>query len=594
MLRQNLMKKKEKEREEAVAAARVERQKGDRSEKADQARFLRGKKRMDDDDPIWPRVAHQTDQHGPVQYNIKRKKKKMAKRKSTTPSYIRKKVKTLEGKVRNIQKFSRTYVPRGGFDVIGARGTDNSRAVFGNTYASANDLQKSLRKATRFRGDGDYFTDLARKYIPSGTFSSIGKSLGGMSGIPGMTAVGAYAGNKLSNLVGFGDYVPGMAIQSNQLIQGGETPITVNASDDLTGDIHMSHREFIGNVVAIPNALGVSPFSSLSYDINPGLISTFPWLSQIAQNYTMYDFEGLIYEYKPNYGEGAGASNALGKVIMATNYDPAAPPFSTATQMESYDYANSCKPSIGMIHGVETANKQTFGNMLYVRTGTTTRDKIFTDIGDFQIATEGIVGTANVPIILGELWVTYRIRLSRANLFGSLLCYNQQMDQHLGVSNGTTLLCGNTQTALPAFADANKYVFPSLTTEWAKRITNTIGTTLTAVGTGNNAILVTFPNNIVDGLFEINIQQNCPAATTVGPNTFVNCSQVLLPATSNFQSLTALPDALSLTNSSTIYIRVAAPGTLVASFQIGLSSGATVVGARSMIKITCVSQKVID
>jgi hypothetical protein len=66
--------------------------------------------------------------------------------------------------------------------------------------------------------------------------------------------------------------------------------------------------------------------------------------------------------------------------------------------------------------------------MKYVRTGTTTRDKALTDIGLFQLATEGIPFPSSSKVgdtlVIGELWATYTVKVSRANLYSSLLAYN--------------------------------------------------------------------------------------------------------------------------------------------------------------------------
>lgn len=316
------------------------------------------------------------------------------------------------------------------------------RRLFGPTYmqrladpslSEQTPQQRWMRRAMNYRGEGDYWSDIqgwGRKLIPTGSFAKAGKFMGGvLGGHFGLgeegAGIGQAAGGQLSKWVGFGDYGQPVA---NQLMGGASgvqnDRITVNASDDLTGDIYLSHSEYVGAVEATAASVDgdttPTPFNSKIYNLNPGLAASFPFLSQIAQNYEMYELMGCAWQYRPLYGEGAGTSNLLGKVVMATQYDPTAPAFFSSQQMQNYDYASSCKPSIGMIHGVETANKQQFGNMQYIRTGPTPKNLIFTDIGFTQISTEGIIppsGTpdsANFPI--GELWVTYRVKLSRAKL----------------------------------------------------------------------------------------------------------------------------------------------------------------------------------
>ena len=186
---------------------------------------------------------------------------------------------------------------------------------------------------------------------------------------------------------GRGDY------QVNQIVRGSShKPLQFGSSKNSSGDVFITHREFVQNITVVPPTGGGSTsFNNVSIAINPGLVTSFPFLSQIANAFTLYEFDGLVFEYKPTSGEyGSSASNQLGKVIMATNYDPDAQPFTSSVQMENYDYANSSKPSLGMMHGVECKSKSRATNILYTRNVASAKDKVFTDVGLLQIATEGI------------------------------------------------------------------------------------------------------------------------------------------------------------------------------------------------------------
>lgn len=226
---------------------------------------------------------------------------------------------------------------------------------------------------------------------------------------------------------GRGDYVlGGHDLIENQLVkQSGIKPLMINTHHGQSGDVIITHREFVANVTApVPaGGTGSSVFDCQTYSINAAFQDTFPWLSQIAQNFTLYEFQSLCFEYRPTSGEfGTTGSNALGKVILATEYDPDAPAFANSVAMENYDYAIVSKPSEHMLHGVECKNTQRYSNMLYTRTGNSTKDKVFTDLGLFQIATEGInvAGIFTPTVIVGELWVTYQVKLSRAQLYSEL------------------------------------------------------------------------------------------------------------------------------------------------------------------------------
>ncbi|AXH74444.1 MAG: viral coat protein [Circoviridae sp.] len=301
------------------------------------------------------------------------------------------------------------------------------RNMIGNDYRSASSGGKMLRNAMQYYGPGDYRSTLSR-FIPKGSFGYLGRKLGGMSGIPGLDAVGAYAGNKFANYVGFGDYNNDHGgVGSVNQIAGGHPPISVNASGDLTGDVIMTRTEFVGNVTVSTGAgQTITPFKITPYQINPGLAGTFPWLSQIASNFELYDWEGLMFMYRPTSGEfGASAvSNALGKVVMATKYGVTQfNPFTSTVEAQNYDYANSTKPSMSMVHGVETKNSQQVGgDMLVIRDDAVTNNAniVLYDLGRLYLMTEGIPLAANSTAIIGELWVTYKVRLSRAKLWASI------------------------------------------------------------------------------------------------------------------------------------------------------------------------------
>ena len=233
---------------------------------------------------------------------------------------------------------------------------------------------------------------------------------------------------------GMGDYGP---VTSNAIVHGVPSnaqniPVHTAAASNMTdsGDITLSHKEFIQNISiqATSTDQVSSQFTNQVFQLNPGLQNVFPFLSQLAQNFTLYSMQGLMFSYKPTSGEMGANSQQLGKVIMATDYDPQAVPFINSIQMENYQFSNTAKPSIGQVHGVECKPSESMLDMKYIRTGTVTRDLTLTDMGLFQIATEGIpfprstvVGTT---VVIGELWATYTVKVSRANLYSSLLGYN--------------------------------------------------------------------------------------------------------------------------------------------------------------------------
>lgn len=366
---------------------------------------------------------------------------------------------------------------KGVYKNVGPRGSDPSKAYWGADWATANEDQKIRRRAVAFKGAGDYRSVL--RYGSRGVGAVAGGALGYMSGgysgaIEGARS-GYGAGAGFSKFMGWGDY------SSNQIIDGGnnsQQAISVNQSN-MTGDIYVEHTEFVNNVYASATAAGSSPFQQTKYSLNPGDSQTFPFLSQIAQNYLLYEFQGLIFQYKPTSGESGAASNSLGKIVMATNYDPTESNFLNSVQMENEDYANSTKPSCGAVHGIETHPAQGVVDMRYVRTGNVSRDLAFYDLGNFFLATEGIPFSAAGSQVVGELWVTYRVRLSRANLYGALLGLNIDQDVISFSSSAAALV------------NAVTFVKSS----------NTLGVTIANVFA--TAFTLTFPANITLGTYMI-------------------------------------------------------------------------------------------
>lgn len=425
------------------------------------------------------------------------------------------------------------------------KGSERSVKFWGPDYKEAIDLQKNLRKALRYKGKGDYRETLS-KFIPKGTFAKVGGYLGRLSQIPGLDEVGHYAGGKLANYVGFGDYEqPAMG---NQLMGGSvmgntaHSSIMVNPMDD-SGDIWYSHSEFVQNVTASASGAGQSAFQLTKFPLNPGLAATFPFLSQLAQCFEIYEFHGLVFQYKPTSGESGATNNSLGKVIMATNYDPTAADFVNAVQMENYDYASSVKPSVGMIHGVETDMSKNITNAQFIRTGASSKQLPFTDLGNLYVATEGVPFAASGTQILGELWVSYKVRLSRANLYGSLLGYNIPFHYAHG-SN------------LSISSQANQ----------------TLGGTVSVAvnGGGYWELTYTFPSNISLGQFQwgLAVKTASASSTAIGTPTYTNATAGTGTPYYSSQVLAASGQALNGYGN----FNVVAPGSSIAILKIPLGN----------------------
>jgi len=237
----------------------------------------------------------------------------------------------------------------------------------------------------------------------SGTpFGTTGATIGSMFGPLG-TTVGRFLGSGIGSIFGSGDYKMGPSSRYNVLTNQNQIPKFASSKYAHT----VCHREYIGDIS------GTSAFTLRSYNINPGLAKTFPWLSTLAANYEEYKIHGMIFEYRSTSAEWNGSTQALGTVILATEYNSTRPSFANKIAMENHEYAVSGKPSANILHGIECARNQSALSEQYVRQGYnlfpsgSTGDQRFADFGEFQLATQGFTGT---PVV-GELWVSYCIEL---------------------------------------------------------------------------------------------------------------------------------------------------------------------------------------
>ena len=195
----------------------------------------------------------------------------------------------------------------------------------------------------------------------------------------------------------------------NQLVNPSGPSSSLSGSFDETNDVIIRHREYIQDI--IPTSSGFQT-QYTAYQ-NPGLSASFPWLSQLAQYFEEYQFIQLLYTVESMVTEGN--TNAQGTVMLCTQYNPTNAPFTSKQVMENYEHSQSFKTTQHAVHGVECDQNKKAGSVAeYIRTGPvpTGQDPKTFDLGLFQVATQGAYPNLNI----GELWVTYTVRLSKAKI----------------------------------------------------------------------------------------------------------------------------------------------------------------------------------
>lgn len=472
----------------------------------------------------------------------------------TYPMYERLKAEAAEARSSMSDRYSdaekAAYYKKKYMESKGSMGKNNAR----NTSAYYN--YKRTRAAQK---DRQRTADAARKRGP-GIISEGGKLLGGMagtalSGTPIGTAIGGFLGGKIGHLVeqitGFGDY----KIQSNSVMKGGMTPPQVVNTMNKGGYI-IRHREYITDILATQN------FTMQTFALNPGLATSFPWLSQIASSFEIFRFRGLLFEFKSLSSDSvlsSATSSALGAVIMSTQYNSLAPPFADKKTMENHEFANSCKPSCSMIHPIECKASQVVNDKLYVRTGENFRgDQRLYDLGEFCIATQGMQASSGVA---GELWATYEIEFYQ--------------NQFLPVVGTDHFQLANVSNSAPLGTST----LPGINTG------SSLGGTINAAGT-----IYSFPPNLSQGLYLVEVFWIGSSVAWTSPTIGLNqCVQVNLWRADGYSAIAA-PNTGSTTTQCayTTTVRVTGQGASITF------SGATLPGTSPIgdLWITAISNQI--
>lgn len=159
--------------------------------------------------------------------------------------------------------------------------------------------RRTVRKAKRrvIRGKGSYYSDYikpAAKYVVSRGLRYAGQYLGNKYGGSRGGQIGRNMGARFSKILGAGSYSAQVGIskpkggslaKSLEYDVNGELP----AMHSYNQSIRFRYREYIGD---LNTSTG---FSLTSFNLNPGLNSTFPYLSQLAVNFQEYRFHGLCF-----------------------------------------------------------------------------------------------------------------------------------------------------------------------------------------------------------------------------------------------------------------------------------------------------------
>lgn len=171
------------------------------------------------------------------------------------------------------------------------------------------------------------------------------------------------------------------------------------------GSAIITNTELFIDVVAPGNDL----FESVSYELNPGLGSVFPWLASIANRYETYRFLSLEYRYIPSVGTGTN-----GRFMIAPDYDPDDDNSSESkSKIATFDDAISTpvwQEATMRCKKANLAKRKTY----FTRSDNPTRtnSKLSYDALQLVLGYSGFTETT----LLGELYVKYTISLETPQL----------------------------------------------------------------------------------------------------------------------------------------------------------------------------------
>ncbi len=162
------------------------------------------------------------------------------------------------------------------------------------------------------------------------------------------------------------------------------------------GRVRIRHREYIQDIS------GSVAFANTQLNINPGISTTFPWLSQIARNYESYLFNKCEFQF-----ETQKSSSTNGSLMMAVDFDAADSAPTSKTEIMSYHNAVRSAVWAECVNHSDKQDLAKFGVQRYNRFAALAANldiKTY-DVGNINVATQGCADTSAI----GELYVDYDV-----------------------------------------------------------------------------------------------------------------------------------------------------------------------------------------
>lgn len=211
-----------------------------------------------------------------------------------------------------------------------------------------------------------------------------------------------------------------------------------------------SRREYVGELVTPPqpeDSKSPSYTGSVAiHDLNPGLRTVFPWLSQVA-SYEQFKFNRLSFNFQSSM-----PTSSPGQVVMVTNVDVKDPVMTSAVEVMSY--SGACTGRVWDSH-THRVPPQATTKKNYVRFGPVPQgaDASLYDVGKFYAFCVGVEWDKS----LGTLWVDYEVEFFVPKILTGL-------SSNVGVLQGDKKTLTNAE---PFGADNKLRATPGTTSLWS-------------------------------------------------------------------------------------------------------------------------------
>lgn len=285
---------------------------------------------------------------------------------------------------------------------------------------------------------------------------------GGAAGAMLATKAHTVIGKKLQKLIGRGDYsLEGSQTSVNSLIKG--NPSAYSSFGDNHAETVVEYREYIGDLATgtvTPQTAGTLLGSDTNlfyqtFNVNPGDPTVFPWFNKIATRYEEYRFDGLIFEYVSTTSP-YNTNSAMGEVIITSQDNVTATELTTRQSMFNTEMCCTGRLDRNIMYGVECA--QQAQKWYYVKGNASAATPAnLQDFVKVYFASQ-VAATFPSDSVLGEIWVTYRVRLRGPVMLDGV-------DTTITISTSTTVPLPGDLPSLPiTIGSANVYATGAYTT----------------------------------------------------------------------------------------------------------------------------------